>query len=122
MRAALRPPAPDAWEDACGAGTPTLFHRGDTHPGDGSPAGTGTNRRRPGQARLPHTSGPRIAHDVYEAETTGDPDRVRGGDGGEAVGGGGYGRVRPVIGPYRPSHRRRRRAPESSEGRHPDQG
>ncbi|MGW2280583.1 hypothetical protein [Streptomyces sp. NPDC001770] len=79
----LRPPTPDEWEHACGAGAETLFRWGDTYPSDCSPYGSGT-----GPHRLPNAFGLHIGYDVYEAEVTADPGHVHGGDGGEAVCGG----------------------------------
>lgn len=79
----LRPPTPDEWEHACGAGAETLFRWGDTYPSDSSPYGDG-----PGPHRLPNAFGLRFGHSVYEAEVTGDPGHVHGGDGGEAACGG----------------------------------
>lgn len=40
----LRPPTPDEWEHACGAGAGTLFRWGDTYPADCSPYGGGPAR------------------------------------------------------------------------------
>ncbi|MFF7362984.1 hypothetical protein [Streptomyces sp. NPDC008125] len=79
----LRPPTPDEWEHACGAGAENLFRWGDTYPSHCSPYGEGL-----GPHRLPNAFGLSIGHDVYEAEMTGDPGHVHGGDGGEAVCGG----------------------------------
>ncbi|WP_299530831.1 hypothetical protein [uncultured Streptomyces sp.] len=79
----LRPPHPDEWEHACGAGSRTLFHWGDDHPRDAEPYGDSS-----GPHRFPNALGLRVCFDVYESELTTDPASVYGGDGGEAVCGG----------------------------------
>ncbi|MCX5396599.1 hypothetical protein [Streptomyces sp. NBC_00102] len=79
----LRPPTPDEWEHAAGAGAETLFRWGDTYPADSSPYGEGA-----GPHHLPNAFGLRFGYGVYEAEVTSDPGHVYGGDGGEAACGG----------------------------------
>ncbi|MEV6302185.1 hypothetical protein AB0M02_22405 [Actinoplanes sp. NPDC051861] len=77
----LRPPTPDEWEFACGAGATTLFHWGDDYP-DGEPYGDVPLLAQPNRFGL------HIADDPYRAEFTTDPQVLCGGDGGSAVCGG----------------------------------
>ncbi|WP_433789486.1 hypothetical protein [Actinoplanes sp. CA-252034] len=77
----LRPPTPDEWEHACGAGAGTLFRWGDDYP-DGEPYGTVP------LIQEPNLFGLIIAADPYESELTTDPAVLCGGDGGSALCGG----------------------------------
>jgi hypothetical protein len=77
----LRPPTPDEWEHACGAGATTLFRWGDDYP-DGEPYG------KVPLIQDPNLFGLVIAADPYESEFTTDRDVFCGGDGGAALCGG----------------------------------
>lgn len=80
-RGGLRPPTPDEWEHACGAGAETLFRWGDDYP-EGEPYGDVPLLREPNRFGLV------IGDDPYRAEFTTDPAVLCGGDGGSALCGG----------------------------------
>lgn len=77
----LRPPAPDEWEWACGAGATTLFRWGDEYP-EGEPDGDVP------LLTDPNLFGLIIGDDPYRSEFTTDPAVLCGGDGGSALCGG----------------------------------
>ncbi|MFC7533838.1 hypothetical protein [Actinoplanes sp. GCM10030250] len=77
----LRPPAPDEWEYACGAGATTLFRWGDDYP-EGEPYGDVP------LLKAPNLFGLVIGDDPYNSEFTTDPEVLCGGDGGSALCGG----------------------------------
>ena len=77
----LRPPSPDEWEYACGAGAVTLFRWGDEYP-EGEPYGDVP------LLTDPNVFGLVIADDPYRSEFTTDPAVLCGGDGGAALCGG----------------------------------
>ena len=78
----------DEWEHACSAGTRTPWRWGARCPTDEEPYG---DVRFP-ELKKPNAFGLAIAQDPYAWEHTMEPNRMRGGDGGEAVCGG-YGYV-----------------------------
>ncbi|GAB2441984.1 hypothetical protein [Micromonospora schwarzwaldensis] len=82
-RRGLRPPTPDEWEYACGAGAgaESLFRWGDEYP-EGLPSGEVPLLREPNLFGLV------IGDDPYRAEFTTDPAVLCGGDGGSALCGG----------------------------------
>lgn len=80
-RHGVRPPTPDEWEHACGAGATTLFRWGDDYP-DGEPYGDVPLIQEPSYFGLV------IADDPYRAEFTTEPTVFCGGDGGAALCGG----------------------------------
>jgi hypothetical protein len=87
-RDAFRLLTSDEWEHACAAGTRTLWRWGNASPTDEEPYG---NVRFP-ELRKPNGFGLSIAQNPYSWEYVMEPQRMRGGDGGEAVCGG-YGHV-----------------------------
>lgn len=78
----------DEWEHACAAGTRTPWRWGATCPTDEEPYG---DVRFP-ELKKPNAFGLSIAQNPYDWEHTMESNRMRGGDGGEAVCGG-YGYV-----------------------------
>lgn len=80
-RRGLRPPTPDEWEYACGAGASSLFRWGDEYP-EGEPYGEVP------LIQEPNLFGLVIGDDPYRAEFTTDPAVLCGGDGGSALCGG----------------------------------
>jgi hypothetical protein len=74
----------DAWENAAGAGTTTLFRWGDDWP-PGEPYGSLTAFEG---HREPNALGLRLLSDPYDVEIVEERDAVRGGDGGSAICGG----------------------------------
>ncbi|MEH1163798.1 hypothetical protein V6V47_00260 [Micromonospora sp. CPCC 205539] len=77
----LRPPTPDEWEYACGAGASSLFRWGDDYP-EGEPYGDVP------LIQEPNLFGLVIADDPYRSEFTTEPAVLVGGDGGSALCGG----------------------------------
>ncbi|KUL28826.1 hypothetical protein [Actinoplanes awajinensis] len=80
-RRGLRPPSPDEWEHACGAGATTLFRWGSDYPA-GEPYG------KVPLIQDPNLLGLLIGDDPYRSEFTTDPAVLCGGDGGSALCGG----------------------------------
>lgn len=80
----FRPPTPDEWEYACGAGSRTLFRWGDTCPLDTLPI----DRADWDGHQQPNAFGLRMPSDPYRWELTSEPGVMRGGDGGGTICGG----------------------------------
>jgi hypothetical protein len=81
QRDGLRLLTSDEWEHACAAGTRTLWRWGNSCPSDEQPHG----KIRFPELKKPNAFGLSIAQDPYKWEYVMEQQRMRGGDGGDAV-------------------------------------